>query len=138
MAFNSEEYAWSDINIVIGGRPVTGIRAIKWTTKRTVTHIYGKGIDPHARTKGNKEYTGSMKLLQSELEALLVSAGANRDVTDLTFNITVVFAPASGGIVKTHILENCDIEQFEMGMEQDAAFMEIELPLKIGKIKYNQ
>lgn len=137
MSFNSEEYAWADMQIVIGGRPVGGLRAIKWKTKRTVTHIYGKGRTPHARTKGNKEFTGSIKMLQSEIEALLVSAGRGKDITDITFDVTVAFAP-EGGIIKTHILQNVDVEEFEMGMEVDAAFMEIEMPIKIGEILYNQ
>lgn len=137
MAFNSEEYTWSNISVVLGGRPVGGITAVKFKTKREVKHIYAKGTDPYTRTKGNKEYTGSIKLLQSEIEALLEAAGTNKDLTDLTFDIIVVFASETGGLVKTHILENCDVEDFEMGMEQGGSNMEVELPIKIGKIKYN-
>lgn len=135
--FNSEEYAWTDLNVVMGGRRLGGITGIKWKTKRTVNHIYGKGRDPHARTKGNKEYTGSLKLLQSELEAILESAGTGKDITDLTFNVTVAFVPESGGIIKTHNVINVDVEEFEMGMEQNAPNMIIELPFKAGKIVYN-
>lgn len=32
--FNSREYEWSDVNVVAAGRPVTGIRGVKYSSKQ--------------------------------------------------------------------------------------------------------
>lgn len=90
--FNSDEYAWKDLQVVIGGRLVTGIRGLKYKVTRTVTDIYGSGDRPHTRTKGNKSYTGEIKLLQSEVEALQMAAGPGRDLTDISFDVACSYA----------------------------------------------
>ena len=41
--FNSKEYEWADIDVVMGGRSVTGIRGIKYDTKKEKEQIYAKG-----------------------------------------------------------------------------------------------
>lgn len=139
MAFNSDEYAWKDLNIVVAGRPVTGFRGLKYKTARTVTDIYASGDKPHARTKGNKTYTGELILLQSEYNALEEAAQALgfEDVTDITFNITSVYGKDPRARIKTDQLLHFDIEEIEKGMKQDDPNMEITLPFKIGQIKYN-
>lgn len=140
-AFNSDEYAWKDLKVVVAGRPVAGLRGIKFKTERTTTDIYASGDEPHTRTKGNKKYTGEMKLLQSEVEALIEAAqqtkGKDADLTDITFDITVAFAASPTSRIKTHQLVTCDTTDFEMSMEQNDPNMEVTLPLMIGKIKYN-
>lgn len=135
--FNSEEYAWKDLKIVLGGRPVTGFRGLKFKTERTTTDIYASGDEPHTRTKGNKAYTGEITLLQSEIEALLEAVPRGKDLTDITFSITAAFAASITGRIKVHNLINCDITEFEMGMEQNDPNMVVTLPLMIGKILYN-
>lgn len=127
--------------MVVNGRPTIKFRAISWTTTRTTTDIYASGDEANTRYKGNKAYTGSITLLQSDIEALIEDAqaqfGPNADPTDLTFNVTVAFARTVALPIKTHRLQFCDITEFEMGMEQDDPFMEVELPIMIGKIQYN-
>ena len=141
MSFDTGEYGWKDIQIVVASLPVARFRDIRFTTSRTTEDIYASGDEPHTRYKGNKSYTGSATLLQSAIEALTERAqsdfGLDADITDLTFDIIVTFARRVDLPIKTHILENCDVTEFEMGMEQDDPMMEVELPLAIGKIKYN-
>ena len=140
-AFNSDEYAWKDIKLVVAGRPVTGFRGVKFKTERTTTDIYASGDNPHTRTKGNKKYTGELVFLQSEMEALIEAAqslkGKEADVTDITFDVTVAFAASPTARIKTHQLVTCDITDFEMGMSQNDPNMEVTLPIMIGKILYN-
>jgi hypothetical protein len=139
MAFNSSEYAWADLNIVVAGRPITGFRGLKYKLSRTVTDIYASGVKPHARTKGNKTYTGELVLLQSEYNALEEAAQnlGFEDITDLTFNITAVYGKDPKARIKTDQLLHCDIDEIEKGMSQDDPNMELTLPLKIGDIKFN-
>lgn len=140
-AFNSDEYAWRDMKVVMAGRPITGIRGLKFKTTRTTTDIHASGDDAHSRTKGNKGRIGEVKLLQSEIEALLEGAqqdfGSNADLTDITFDIVAAFAKSPTSRIKTHLLQTCDITEFEMGMEQNDPNMEVTLPIMIGRVKYN-
>ena len=68
--FNSKEYEWADINVVMAGRPVTGFRSVKYSSKQEKEALYAKGNKPQGVQRGNKSYEGSIGLLQSEYEAL--------------------------------------------------------------------
>lgn len=136
--FNSEEYAWSDVQIQMLGRPVGGARSVMYKVTQTKTNIYARGNKPRARTRGNKEYEGELGLLQSEVEALQATLRANQDLLDLgPFDIVVSYAPA-GGTIKTDILKDCEFTELEKGMEQNDENMQPTLPLIIGDVKYNQ
>lgn len=138
--FSTDEYAWKDVKLFMGGRPISGIRGVKFGVERTMTDIYASGDKPHTRTKGNKKYAGEIKLLQSEAEALIDSAkqlyGPKADPTDMTFDATVSFAREVTDRIRTHQLFSVDITKFEMGMEQDDPNMEITLPIMIGDIEW--
>ena len=56
MAFNSREYEWSDLTIIFGGRVLTRIRGVKWSRKKELEELYGKGSDPIAIQGGNNKY----------------------------------------------------------------------------------
>lgn len=135
--FTSEEYSWSDIEMTMLGRVVIGFRKISYTEKQTKTNIYARGNKPVARTRGNKEYEGSVMLLQSEVESLQAELAAGKSLNDIgPFDITVSYAPASGNI-KTDILKACEFTEITKGMSQGDSNMEIELPIIIGDIDYN-
>jgi hypothetical protein len=139
--FNSNEYAWKDMKVVVGGRVVAGLRGLKFKTSRTTTPVYASGSKPHTITRGNKTHDGSMTMLQSEVEALLEAVqqkfGANADLTDGVLDVTAAFAVTVTSRIKTHSLISIHITEFEMGMLQDDPNMEIELPFIALDIKYN-
>lgn len=132
--FNSEEYAWADLNIAFLGRIITGARGIKIKATQQKTNIYARGNKPHSRTRGNIEFEGELKLLQSEVEALIAQFG---DVLSIKpFDVIVNFAP-EGGTIKTHVAKAVEFTELEMGMEQNAEFMDLTLPIIIGDVEYN-
>lgn len=140
--FNSDEYAWKDLKAVVAGRPVAGIKELKWKTERTTNVVHASGVDPHTITRGNKMYSGTLSMLQSEIEALIEAAqqkyGANADLTDTVFDITVAYSVSPTTRIKVHQILAVHIESFEMGHKQDDGANEISLPFKAMKIKYNQ
>lgn len=130
MQFNSREYEWADLSVVMAGRSVTGIRGLKYTSSQEKEALYAKGNKPHAIQRGNKSYSGTVKILQSELEALERAAGG--DILDATFNIIASYGnPLKGDIIKVDLLQQCEITEVPKGLEQGDKFMEIELPLII-------
>jgi len=65
---------YAAITVVMGGRPVTGIRGIKYNIKKEKELLYAKGNRPHAVQSGNYDYNGEITLLQSEYLALREAA----------------------------------------------------------------
>lgn len=68
--FDSREYEWADITIMIGTRMIVGAIGVKYTNKQDKQPIYGKGNEPYAIQKGNKSHEGELTLAMSELLAL--------------------------------------------------------------------
>jgi hypothetical protein len=134
--FNSKEYEWSDVTVTVAGRPVTKIRAISYTKKQEKEALYAKGNQPHSIQRGNKSYETSITLLQSELEALEAAAGG--DVLDASFNILVAYGnPLNGDVIKTDLIEGCEITEVPKGMNQGDKFAEHELPGIALNVKNN-
>lgn len=138
MAFKSEEFAWSDIKMVVAGRPTLGVTGVEYTVRRTTNHIYAAGNKPHSRTKGNKEYTGRIRMLQSELEALTDAAKSTggEDATDITFDVVVNYSKTVLSRMVTDVLVAVDITEIPKGMNQNDPNMTVELPIMIGEIKH--
>lgn len=137
---NGNEYSWVNIlvNMMGNALPVDGITGIRYKAKMDKKNIYGRGNRPIARGTGNKEYDGSLTLLQSEVEALLLAAGPGKDLTDIApFNIAVTYIDDVGNMVY-HQLEYCEFVEFEHAMKSGDPNMEIECPLIIGNIKYSK
>jgi hypothetical protein len=132
MAYDSAEYAWNDITVVAGGRVLGNLIEIKLSIKRKVTQIFGKGGKAKSRTKGNKVFTGTLGVLQSELIAFEQSAGKGKDATDITFDIIWNFTPKEGGEINTILIKDVDIEEYEIGMKQDDANMNVQLKFVAG------
>ncbi len=134
---NGYEYSFEDISILFAKRLTIGFTDVKYGSQKEHTNIYGRGGDPVAMGRGKKTYTGSIKLNQSELEAIQAQLPKGKDLCDMApFTIIVSYAPEAG-VITTDELLYCRVTQYEKGMAQGAMNMEIDLPLIIGKINYN-
>ena len=125
---NTREYEWADVTVVVAGRDVTGIRGVSYTAEQEKEALYAKGNKPHGIQRGNKAYTGSIRLLQSEYDALNAAAGG--DVLNVSFDIIVSYGnPSKGDIIHTDLLKGAEITSKPKSLNQNDKFMEIELPL---------
>ena len=101
--FNSRDYEWADIDVVMAGRPVTGIRGIKYNTKKEKELVYAKGNKPHAVQSGNYDHSGEITVLQSEYNAL--RQAAKGDILSVSLDIVVAYGnPTRGDAITTDIL----------------------------------
>lgn len=126
--FDSREYEWADVTVVMAGRDVIGIRGVGYTASQEKEALYAKGNKPHGIQRGNKSYEGYIRILQSELDALSERAGG--DVLDVSFNIVVSYGnPSKGDIIHTDLLSGVEITSKPKSMNQNDKFMEIELPI---------
>ncbi len=134
--FNSKEYEWASITVVMGGRNMTGIRGVKYHTKQEKEVLYAKGNKAHAIQRGNKSCEGSITLLQSELEALTRAAGG--DLLDANLNLIVAYGnPSQGEPISTDIIKGVEFTDVPKGMSQGDKFSEHELPFIALDVDYN-
>lgn len=131
-------YSWSEYRCFMGGRFVTGIRGFKYGSKREVEPIYAEGDEPADVGFGNRSHHGELKVLQSELQAIIAAGGG--DALSLPpFTIVHSYIPANGtGKIITDTCEGCRFTEIEKAMEQGAKFMEATTPLYVHKIKYGK
>ena len=127
MAFNSREYEWADMSLVLGGGDLVGIRGIKYKESMEKEPIYAKGRQPHSIQAGNQAYEGEIVLLQSDYERLVI-AGAG-SVLNLNLQGVVAYGnPSTGDAIRTKSLLGVQFTEAESGMQQGDKFMEITLP----------
>ena len=88
--FNTREYEYADIMVILGGKDLTGLRGVKYSVKQDKELIYGKGNQPHSIQKGNISYEGEISMLQSELETLAANADG-QSILNLQFDIVVSY-----------------------------------------------
>lgn len=127
MFTNTREYEWSDVNVVVAGRVVTGLRGIKYECKQEKELLYAKGNKPHGIQHGNKDYSGELTVLQSEYEALRQACGG--DVLDGSFNNVACYGnPTKGDAITTDTLVNVEITEDNTEWKQGDKFQEKTLP----------
>lgn len=124
---NTREYEWSDVNVVLAGRPVTGLRGIKYSGKQEKEALYAKGNKPHSIQRGNKSYEGEVTLLQSEYEALKLACGG--DILDASFNVVASYGnPTNGDVITVDTLVGVEFTEDNTEWKQGDKFQEKTLP----------
>ena len=136
--FNSKEYAWVDVNVVLLGKPVVGLRGIQYKSKRQKEALYATGKKARGIQMGRKEYEGTVTVLQSELIAMQAAAKAKGydDVTDLEFDIIVSYVSESG-VVQTDKVVNASITEAPNNMKEGDLYSEHALPFIACDVEYN-
>lgn len=125
--FNSREYEWSDVNVVAAGRPVTGIRGVKYSSKQEKEALHAKGNKPHSIQRGNKTYDGELTVTQSEYEALRAAGGG--DILDISIDIVVAYGnPSKGDVITTDLLMGAEFTEDNTEWKQGDKYQEKSLP----------
>lgn len=134
MSFNSRQYEWADVTIILGGRDLIGIRAIEYTEKMEREPIYAKGRFPHSIQTGNAEYEGELTVLQSEYEALVIAGGGS--IMGLSLDAIVCYGnPLEGNAMITDRVAGIRFKETKKGMKQGDKFMEMKLPFSCISVK---
>ena len=132
--FDSRQYEWADLTLILGGRDITGIRAVKYTEKIEREALYAKGRNPHSIQSGNIAHEGEITMLQSEYEAL-VKAGKG---SVLSLSLDGLFGygnPSNGDAIITNRASGIRFTEAPREMKQGDKFEEITLPFICLNIK---
>ncbi|MGP1610247.1 MAG: hypothetical protein ACTTGW_01275 [Candidatus Cryptobacteroides sp.] len=125
--FDSREYEWADVSVVIAGRNVTGIRSVQYKESQEKELLYAKGNRPHGMQHGNVSYEGSVSLLQSEVTAIEKAVGGS--ILRARMDIIVSYGnPSKGEQSKTDLLRGVEFTELSKQIKQGDKMMEIEIP----------
>ncbi len=141
MIINGQEYSWGDLSLLMGGRDVCRMTAIDYKTEQSKEPLYGKGNKPIAIQSGNVKHSGTVTILQSELNTLQELARMNfgrPDILKLNLNAVVCYGnPLQGDVMTVDRLFGIQFTEIPKGMKQGDSNMEIALPFVCTDIKYN-
>jgi hypothetical protein len=134
MSFNSRQYEWADLTLVLGGRDVTGIRGIKYTTKSELEPLFAKGRHAHSIQTGNETIEGEITVLQSELIALEQAGGGS--ITGLNLDAVVQYGnPSAGDTPTTDRIVGLKFSESTKEFKQGDKFMECNIPFMALRVK---
>ena len=126
--FDSREYEYADLTLVLGGKDITGFRGIKYTTKQEKEALYGKGNEPLKIQKGNKSHEGELTILQSEYETLVANS-SDGSILSLQLDAVVAYGnPANGDVMIVDVLQGLQFTEESKEMKQGDKHMEMKLP----------
>jgi len=125
--FDSKEYQFKDIQVVMAGRDIATLKEIKFGLKRDKEYNFSRGDQPHSIQHGNLEGSGSIKVTQGELDRL-IEVSPKGDCTLLIFGILVAFAPELGTKQSAFALNGVELTEWELGMAQGDKMAEVDLP----------
>ena len=135
MAFDTREYEYADMTLVLGGKDITGLRALTYDEEQDKEPVYGKGNKPRKIQKGNIKYSGELVILQSDYETLVANS-QTKSVLDLQVNAIVSYGnPSNGDVVLVDVLKAIQFTKAPKGMKQGDKFAEIKLPFIFLEVK---
>ena len=137
-SFNTKQFAWIDVNVVLLGKPVTELRGIEYKSKRSKEALFATGKKARGIQMGKKEYEGTITVLQSELIAMQAAAKQSGydDITDLEFDIIVSYMSETG-VVQTDKVVNASITEAPNSIKEGDLYSEHALPFIACDIEYN-
>lgn len=125
--FDSRQYEYADITVSLGGRVITGLRGIKYSSKQEKEIVYGKGNQGLHIQRGNISNEGEITLLQSELETLRLAGGGS--ILGLRLDAVVAYGnPTQGDVLIVDKIRGIEFTEDGKEMKQGDKFMEVTLP----------
>lgn len=129
----SSECAWAQIEIKILGRVIKGLRGFEFKKAQEKEHLYGAGSQPLDIQDGNVAYTGNIKVLGYELDAMNRAArkAGYADIVDVPHELIVItckFQKTKLDPKTFYTATGVAFTEFASAMEQNAKMREVTLP----------
>lgn len=130
-----KEVEWDDVSIAVEGAELVKPVGFRYGIKAEKEELYAKGVDAISIQSGNKSKTFTIKVLKGDYDVMHDAALAANgdDITDLEFDIAIKYAAKGERGLRLVVLQGCEIEGFEEGMDQNAKSMVVELSGKYLK-----
>lgn len=135
--FDSRQYEFADITLIMGGVDIASLRKVSYTRKIEREPVHGKGRRPMSIQSGNITVEGEVGLLQSDLE-LLIAASPRRDILNANVDILVCYGgnlEEGAGTLLTDRIEGVRFTESSKGMSQGDKWMDLTLPFVALDVK---
>ncbi len=138
---NGQAFSWQDASIRIktllgGAGKEYPCRAYTQTTTRESSNIHVNSPQPYEYSRGPKNHEGSITVLQSTLIDMERDNPLAEDLTDIIFDVSISFVnPANPDILSVKVWEACSITEVSLEHGAETEFMEVKLPIRIGRIR---
>lgn len=126
MAFDSRQYEWADLTVIMGGKDITKIRGIKYAEKADREPVFAKGRYAHSVQTGNISVEGEITMLQSDLESM-VAAASGKSLLSLNIDVEASYGNPPDANVTDRII-GVRFSEVPKELKQGDKFMEITLP----------
>lgn len=127
---------WNSTTATMMGRDIEGITELKYDDNVEKENIYGAGKMPIGRGEGNYKATASITLIKEEVDALQISLGPGKRLTDIApFDIAVSYDYLSK-IYKDRI-RNCEFTGRSVEVKQNDKVIATTFDLIVSHIDWN-
>lgn len=127
---------WNSTTATMMGRDVEGITELKYDDNVEKENIYGAGKMPIGRGEGNYKATCSITLIKEEVDAIQLSLGPGKRLTDIApFDIAVSY-DYLGKILKDRI-RNCEFTGRSVEVKQNDKVIATTFELIVSHIDWN-
>lgn len=135
----SSECAWANFEVKILGRTIKGLRGFSLKKEKDVEEVYGSGVEPLDLNEGNNKYSGSVKLLGFEVDAMNKAArtAGFDDLTEVPHEavvLTLSFKKKATDPLTNYTVRGLKFTEWGAELEQGAKHRETSLPFKAMSI----
>lgn len=136
--FDTKEYSFHDINLVVGGQKIDDITNIEYTESETKTAVYGKGKDPKAIQRGQRSVSGTITMLQSAYETIQLLA-PKHDLLALHVDATVSYGnPQNGDVLIVDVVHGIEFTEVKKTMSNTDSNMSVALPFVAISVEHQK
>jgi hypothetical protein len=127
---------WNSVTVTMMGRDVEGITELKYNDTVEKENIYGAGGMPIGRGSGNYAATCSITLIKEEVDALQLTLGPGKRLTDIApFDIAVAYEYL--GRIYTDRIRNCEFTGRSVEVKQNDKVIATSYDLIVSHIDWN-
>lgn len=131
--FDTAECAWSQTNVKVLGRTLTGMRGFSFKKGIEKEHLYAAGSAPIDIQSGNVKPEGSLKILKYEFDLMndAAQAAGYSDITEVPhtlIHITCSYKKRPTDKMRIIEAQGVAFNEWDNAMEQNAKMTEVSLP----------
>lgn len=136
---NGKEYAWGDVQVVMWGRNVVGLRGIDYKTKKDKQALYAMGRTAKSIQHGKRSVEGTVTLTQSEFIAMNRAAQEKgyKDLLDTEVDIVVSYIPEEKAALTIDRIVCASFTELPAGMKEGDLNSEHAVPFVALDCDYN-
>ena len=138
MFFDSQECAWVDMQVFLNGKMITKLKGIKYKKSVEKEAIYASGDEPLSIQRGQKKYSGDLKLLKGAVDDINRAAklAGWQDMLDMFGLIVVInYKVALNRPMQQDTLIGVEFKEYEKGWDSGAKEMPVTIQFEFLRLK---